>query len=48
MSSQTNNNYEIDSIVDKVESLPEEERSLIYQKLEIYQGDLPHPKILEG
>ena len=48
MSSQTNNNYEIDSIVDRVESLPEEERSLIYQKLEIYQGDLPHPKILEG
>jgi len=48
MSSQTNNNYEIDSIVDKVESLPEEERSLIYQKLEIYQGDLPHPKILAG
>lgn len=48
MSSQTNNNYEIDSIVDKVESLSEEERSLIYQKLEIYQGDLPHPKILEG
>nr|DAV21219.1 MAG TPA: putative membrane protein [Caudoviricetes sp.] len=48
MSSQTNNSYEIDNIVNQVESLPEEERSLIYQKLEIYQGDLPHPKILEG
>ena len=48
MNSQTDTEYEIDNIVNQVESLPEEERSLIYQRLEIYQGDLPHPKILEG
>ncbi len=48
MDSPLNNEYEIDNIVSQVESLPEAERNLIYQRLEIYQGDLPHPKILEG
>lgn len=33
-------------LVDRLESLPESQREVVYQKLEIYQGDLPHPKIL--
>lgn len=38
----------IDSIVEEVEKLPTEQRQVVLQKLEIYQGDLPHPDILEG
>lgn len=48
MSSKNSNDYQVDNIVNQVESLPEEEKSLIYQRLEIYQGDLPHPEILKG
>ncbi|MBJ6744939.1 DUF2335 domain-containing protein [Streptococcus sp. 121] len=38
----------VDDLVDLVEKLPDEERQIVLQKLEIYQGDLPHPEILEG
>ena len=48
MSLKNSNDYQVDNIVNQVESLPEEEKSLIYQRLEIYQGDLPHPEILKG
>lgn len=39
---------EIEEVLDKVEKLPEEKRRVVYQKLEIFQGDLPHPNILKG
>ena len=39
---------EIEEVVDKVERLPEEKRQMVFQKLEVYQGDLPHPEILKG
>lgn len=56
MNSYTENNHqleelsdsEIEEVVDKVERLPEEKRQLVFQKLEVYQGDLPHPEILKG
>ncbi|MCS4488388.1 DUF2335 domain-containing protein [Streptococcus sciuri] len=35
-------------LVDKVEKLPQEERQIVLEKLEIYQGDMPHPDILKG
>lgn len=38
----------IDSIVEEVERLPLEERQVVLERLEIYQGDLPHPNILKG
>lgn len=44
---ETNDN-EIEEVIDKVEKLPEDKRQIVYQKLEIYQGDLPHPNILKG
>lgn len=39
---------EVEEVIDKVEKLPEDKRQIVYQKLEIYQGDLPHPDILKG
>ena len=39
---------EIDNIVDEVERLPQEKRQVVLERLEIYQGDLPHPDILKG
>lgn len=41
-------NNELEEIIDKVERLPESKRQVVLQKLEIYQGDLPHPDILKG
>ena len=37
-----------DNIVQTVEKMKPQERELVLSRLEIYQGDLPHPKILEG
>lgn len=39
---------EVNNIVDEVERLPHEQCQVVLQKLEIYQGDLPHPDILKG
>lgn len=39
---------EIEEVVQQVERLEPEQRATVLQKLEIYQGDLPHPSILEG
>lgn len=38
----------VEDLVNSVASLPQKEREIVFQKLEIYQGDLPHPDILEG
>ena len=37
-----------DNIIQTVEKMKPQERELVLSRLEIYQGDLPHPKILEG
>lgn len=37
-----------DDIVQSVEKLEPKVREVVLNRLEIYQGDLPHPKILEG
>ena len=37
-----------DDILQTVERLEPQVRELVLSRLEIYQGDLPHPKILEG
>lgn len=39
---------ELDKVVQTVEQLDPRQRKIVYQKLEIYQGELPHPKILKG
>ena len=39
---------EADDLAEKVKKLPREERQIVLEKLEIYQGDLPHPDILKG
>lgn len=39
---------EAEDLVDKVEKLPQKERQVVLEKLEIYQGDMPHPDILKG
>ena len=39
---------EIEEVVQQVERLEPQQRATVLQKLEIYQGDLPHPSILEG
>ena len=44
----TEANFEIEEIVDQVEKLPRDEQELVYRKLEVYHGDLPHPDILSG
>lgn len=41
-------NNEVEEVFDKVESMPNEQRQILFEKMEIYQGDLPHPDILEG
>lgn len=38
----------VDEIIDEVDKLPEGERQLVTRQLELYQGDLPHPDILQG
>lgn len=48
MITNKNDLEKVDDLVDLVEKLPDEERQIVLQKLEIYQGDLPHPEILEG
>ena len=48
MDTKTKELIELDDIVQKVEKLPQEEREIVLNKLEIYQGDLPHPDILSG
>lgn len=42
------NSSELEDVVHKVAKMSEHDRQIIFQELEIYQGDLPHPKILEG
>lgn len=39
---------EAEDLVDKVEKLPKKEKQVVLEKLEIYQGDMPHPDILKG
>ena len=39
---------EIEDVVQQMERLEPQQRATVLQKLEIYQGDLPHPSILEG
>ena len=48
MDTENKDLIEINNIVDGVERLPQEQRQVVLQKLEIYQGDLPHPDILKG
>ena len=48
MDTENKDLIEINNIVDEVERLPQEQRQVVLQKLEIYQGDLPHPDILKG
>ncbi|HEM4128982.1 TPA: DUF2335 domain-containing protein [Streptococcus suis] len=48
MDTKQNELKQIDTIVEEVERLPKEERQVVLEKLEIYQGDLPHPDILQG
>ncbi|WP_074750665.1 DUF2335 domain-containing protein [Lactococcus garvieae] len=38
----------VDEIIDEVEKLPAGERQMVTRQLELYQGDLPHPDILDG
>lgn len=44
----SNDETQVEDIIDEVEKLPPEQKQLVTRKLEIYQGDLPHPDILEG
>lgn len=39
---------ELEDVVETVERLPNEQRRVVMERLEVYQGELPHPKILEG
>ena len=48
MDTENKDLIEINNIVDEVERLPQEQRQVVLQKLEIYQGALPHPDILKG
>ena len=48
MDTENKDLIEINNIVDEVDRLPQEQRQVVLQKLEIYQGDLPHPDILKG
>lgn len=48
MDTENKDLIEVNNIVDEVERLPHEQRQVVLQKLEIYQGDLPHPDILKG
>ena len=48
MDTENKDLIEINNIVDEVERLPQEQLQVVLQKLEIYQGDLPHPDILKG
>ena len=48
MDTENKDLIEINNIVDEVERLPQEQRQVVLQKLEFYQGDLPHPDILKG
>lgn len=48
MDTENEDLIEVNNIVDEVERLPHEQRQVVLQKLEIYQGDLPHPDILKG
>lgn len=48
MATKQNELKQVDIIVEEVEKLPKKERQVVLEKLEIYQGDLPHPNILQG
>lgn len=56
MTEEQQNNFQVtqeelqnaDDIVQSVERLEPQVREVVLSRLEIYQGDLPHPKILEG
>ena len=39
---------EVEDVVEKVESLPPEAQQIVMSRMELYQGDLPHPDILRG
>lgn len=48
MSKKSNEILDVNDIVEKVEKLPQAEREVVFEKLEIYKGDLPHPDTLKG
>lgn len=48
MKNDTNDVINVDDLVEKVERLPQREREVVFEKLEIYKGDLPHPETLKG
>ncbi|WP_242258088.1 DUF2335 domain-containing protein [Streptococcus thoraltensis] len=48
MKKDSNDIINVDDLVEKVERLPQKEREVVYEKLEIYKGDLPHPETLKG
>lgn len=48
MDTKQNEIMQVDDLFEKVERLPEKEREVFFEKLEIYHGDLPHPDILRG
>lgn len=39
---------ELEEIVQNVEKLEPRQKEIVLERLEIYQGDLPHPNILKG
>lgn len=42
-----NNVTTVDSVFEEIEQLPLEQQEIVYQRLEVYHGDLPHPNILK-
>lgn len=48
MSKKSSEILDVNDIVEKVEKLPQAEREVVFEKLEIYKGDLPHPETLKG
>lgn len=48
MGSSGSNKQHIAKVIDSLERLPKEEQEIVFQKLEFFQGDLPHPDILAG
>ncbi|NEW65206.1 DUF2335 domain-containing protein [Tuanshanicoccus yangjingiae] len=37
----------VESVVEEIERLPFEQQEVVFQRLEVYHGDLPHPNILK-
>lgn len=48
MSKKSSEILDVNDIVEKVEKLPQAEREVFFEKLEIYKGDLAHPETLKG